>query len=215
VDLWWDVAIASQPFCTHHRESLLSNILKSKLQRLAKGTENFNAQELTKAAISMPKQEKTPKSRLPVTPLESAFGLPLTSLEVQRQSCKHWPQCFFMPGHAWPIYTFSSLGINGVPQSTLPLMYITPSARSPCAMAKLGRVRIQKPVVTYNVVTCDKKAVCPDLFAALPNVFHHINFTIFIKHCRCNLWSGNATFEILTYWKIVLKTYKNHIINLF
>jgi hypothetical protein len=47
-------------------------------------------------------------------------------------------------------------------------------------------VRIQKPVVTYDVVTCDKKAVCPDLFATLPNVFHHINFTISIKHWRCN-----------------------------
>jgi hypothetical protein len=33
------------------------------------------------------------------------------------------------------------------------------------------RVRIQKPVVTYNVVSCYRKAVCPNLFAVLPNVF--------------------------------------------
>jgi hypothetical protein len=71
------------------------------------------------------------------------------------------------------------------------------------------QVRIQKPVVTYDVVTYDKKAVCPDLFAMLPNVFHHINFTIFIEHCRCNFCSGNTTFEIITYWKIVLETYIN------
>jgi hypothetical protein len=32
-------------------------------------------------------------------------------------------------------------------------------------------VRIQKPVVTYDIVTCDKKAVFTDLFATLPNVF--------------------------------------------
>jgi hypothetical protein len=35
----------------------------------------------------------------------------------------------------------------------------------------LVRVRIQKPVVTYNIVTNDKRAVCPDLFATLPNGF--------------------------------------------
>jgi hypothetical protein len=47
-------------------------------------------------------------------------------------------------------------------------------------------VRIQKPVVTYDIVTCDKKAVFPDLFATLQIVFHHIYFTILNKHCRCN-----------------------------
>jgi hypothetical protein len=26
-----------------------------------------------------------------------------------------------------------------------------------------------------------QKAVCPDLFATLPNVFHHINFTILLN----------------------------------
>jgi hypothetical protein len=40
-------------------------------------------------------------------------------------------------------------------------------------------VRIQKPVVTYDKVTCDKKAVCSDLFATLPNVFADENFNIF------------------------------------
>jgi hypothetical protein len=50
-----------------------------------------------------PKHEKTPISRLPVTSLEFAFGLPVTSLEVQRQSHKYWHQCFFMLGHARPI----------------------------------------------------------------------------------------------------------------
>jgi hypothetical protein len=71
-----------------------------------------------------------------------------------------------------------------------------------------ARVRILKPVVTYDIVTFDKKAVCPDLFATLPNVFHHINFTIYIKHCRCNFWSGNTIFEIQTYWKVVLNIRK-------
>jgi hypothetical protein len=50
-----------------------------------------------------PKHEKTPMSRLSVTSLEFAFGLPVTSLEVQRQSHKYWHQCFLMLGHAWPI----------------------------------------------------------------------------------------------------------------
>jgi hypothetical protein len=31
----------------------------------------------------VPKQEKTPMSRLPVTSLEFVFGLPVSSLEVQ------------------------------------------------------------------------------------------------------------------------------------
>jgi hypothetical protein len=41
--------------------------------------------------------------RLPVASLEFAFGLPVTSLEVQRQSRKYWHQCFFTLGHARPI----------------------------------------------------------------------------------------------------------------
>jgi hypothetical protein len=32
-------------------------------------------------------------------------------------------------------------------------------------------VRIQKPVVTYDIVSYNRKAVCLNLFAALPNVF--------------------------------------------
>jgi hypothetical protein len=44
-----------------------------------------------------------------------------------------------------------------------------------------------------------QKAVFPDLFAMLPNVFHHINFTILNKHCRCNFRSRNTIFEIKTY----------------
>jgi hypothetical protein len=47
----------------------------------------------------VPKQEKTPMSRLPVTSLEFDFGLPVTSLEVQRQSRK-LTSVFF---HAWAI----------------------------------------------------------------------------------------------------------------
>jgi hypothetical protein len=37
----------------------------------------------------MPKQEKTPMSRLPETSLDFPFGHPVTSLEVQRQSHKY------------------------------------------------------------------------------------------------------------------------------
>jgi hypothetical protein len=50
-----------------------------------------------------PKHEKTPMSRLSVVSLEFALGLPVTSLEVQRQSHKYWHQCFFMLGLAGPI----------------------------------------------------------------------------------------------------------------
>jgi hypothetical protein len=32
-------------------------------------------------------------------------------------------------------------------------------------------VRIQKPVVTYGIVSYDRKAVRPNLCAALPNIF--------------------------------------------
>jgi hypothetical protein len=46
------------------------------------------------------------------------------------------------------------------------------------------RARIKKPVVAYDIVSYYKKAVCPNLFAALPNIFYHLNFTILIKHCR-------------------------------
>jgi hypothetical protein len=38
-----------------------------------------------------------------------------------------------------------------------------------------ARVRIQKPLATNYVVSYYKKAVCPNLFAALPNIFCHIN----------------------------------------
>jgi hypothetical protein len=48
------------------------------------------------------------------------------------------------------------------------------------------RVGIQKPVLTYDIVSYYRKAVCPNLFAALPNIFYHLNFTIFIRHCRCH-----------------------------
>jgi hypothetical protein len=34
-----------------------------------------------------------------------------------------------------------------------------------------GRVRIKKPVVTYDIVSYCRKAACPNLFAALPNIF--------------------------------------------
>jgi hypothetical protein len=34
-----------------------------------------------------------------------------------------------------------------------------------------ARVRIQNPVVTYKIVRYDRKAVCSNLFAALPKVF--------------------------------------------
>jgi hypothetical protein len=42
-------------------------------------------------------------------------------------------------------------------------------------------VRIQKPVVTYDVVSYYRKAVCSNLFAALPNIFYHLNFTILLS----------------------------------
>jgi hypothetical protein len=44
-------------------------------------------------------------------------------------------------------------------------------------------VRIQKPVVTYDIVTCDKKAVCPDLFATLTNVFDDEILILFADNC--------------------------------
>jgi hypothetical protein len=42
----------------------------------------------------------------------------------------------------------------------------------------VDRVRIQKPIVT-----CDKKAVCPDLFATLPNVFDDEILILFANNC--------------------------------
>jgi hypothetical protein len=45
------------------------------------------------------------------------------------------------------------------------------------------RVRIQKPVVTYDMVSYYTKAACPDLFAALPNVFAGENLIIFTNYC--------------------------------
>jgi hypothetical protein len=44
-------------------------------------------------------------------------------------------------------------------------------------------VRIQKPVVTYDKVSYDRKAAGPDLFATLPNVFADENFKIFTNYC--------------------------------
>jgi hypothetical protein len=41
-------------------------------------------------------------------------------------------------------------------------------------------VRIQKP---YDIVSYDRKAVCPYLFATLPNVFADENFKILTKYC--------------------------------
>jgi hypothetical protein len=63
--------------------------------------------------------------------------------------------------------------LSGAGKVTLPMYRIAPF--------RLDWVRIQKPVVSYFIVTCYKKAVCPYLFATLSNVSHHINFTIFIK----------------------------------
>jgi hypothetical protein len=56
-------------------------------------------------------------------------------------------------------------------------------------------VRIQKPLVTYDIVSYNTKTACPNLFAAFPNVFYHLNLAIFIKHGWCHFWSGNVTFE--------------------
>jgi hypothetical protein len=44
-------------------------------------------------------------------------------------------------------------------------------------------VRIQKPVVTYDIVTFDIKAVCPDLFATLPYFFAGENLILFANNC--------------------------------
>jgi hypothetical protein len=39
------------------------------------------------------------------------------------------------------------------------------------SMATKSRVRIKKPAVTYDIVSYYIKAVCPNLFAALTNIF--------------------------------------------
>jgi hypothetical protein len=61
----------------------------------------------------VPKQEKTPMYRLPVTSLEFAFGLPVMSLEVQRQTCNYRHHFFFMLGHARPILLAALVKTNG------------------------------------------------------------------------------------------------------
>jgi hypothetical protein len=42
---------------------------------------------------------------------------------------------------------------------------------------------LKKPVVTYDIVSYDRKAVCPDLFATLANVFAGNNLKIFSNYC--------------------------------
>jgi hypothetical protein len=41
----------------------------------------------------------------------------------------------------------------------------------------------KKLVVIYDIVTCNKKAVCPDLFATLPNVFDDDISILFANNC--------------------------------
>jgi hypothetical protein len=53
------------------------------------------------------------------------------------------------------------------------------------------RVPIQKPAGTYAIVSYYRKAVCLNLFAALP-MFLIKKFTIFISHCLCHFWTWNA-----------------------
>jgi hypothetical protein len=47
---------------------------------------------------------------------------------------------------------------------------------------RILRVGIKKPLVTYDIVSYYRKAVCPNLFAALPDFFpskfHHFNLTL-------------------------------------
>jgi hypothetical protein len=54
-------------------------------------------------------------------------------------------------------------------------------------------LRIQKPAVTYDIVSYDTKAVCPDLFAALPKDCTDQTLIIFANHC----------------WNFSLTTYKS------
>jgi hypothetical protein len=46
------------------------------------------------------------------------------------------------------------------------------------------RARIQKPALTNNIVSHYSKAMRQNWFTALPNVPLHLNFTVFVKHCR-------------------------------
>jgi hypothetical protein len=71
---------------------------------------------------------------------------------------------------------------------------IKPSATKNILL-KINWIHIQKPVVTYDIVSFDRKTMCPDLFATLPNVFADENFKLFTNYCWYCLLCGNVIFE--------------------
>jgi hypothetical protein len=88
--------------------------------------------------------------------------------------------------------------------------------RSLTTYVPTDKVRIQKPVVTYDVVSCYRKLVCLNLFAVLPNVFYQLNFIIIIKHClhmsflkwKYSIWEQKLLKSSF------IKRYKNYILKL-